>query len=265
MTREHVTVALSGDGGDELFAGYERFAAGLLLGRVAPAARALAPVTSRLARAKGLPERARRALAASTAGLPAGYERLVGVFSPEQVAALAPGSSASKVESEHNGIWAESAGAAPLTRLLHLNLATYLPEALLVKADRMSMRHGLEVRSPLLDTDLLAFALRIPPGQQVRGTSLKRSLKAAARGLVPDEILDRPKRGFGVPLDEWFRGSLAERARAELTGPRSQLRDHLDAAAVEDLVNEHTTGRRDHGERLWSLLLLQGFLAREAA
>jgi asparagine synthase (glutamine-hydrolysing) len=265
MTREHVTVALSGDGGDELFAGYDRFAAGLFLNRVAPAARLLAPVTSRLAQSTRLPERSRRALAASVAGLPEGYERLVAVFSPEQVAALVPGGAASSVAAEHDDVWAASKGSPPLTRLLHLNLKTYLPEALLVKADRMSMRHGLEVRSPLLDTDLLAFAMRIPSGQQVRGRSLKRSLKAAARGLVPDEILARQKRGFGVPLDDWFRGSLAASSRQTLAGPDSHLRGHVDDAAVRQLLSEHARGSLDHGERLWSLLLLEGFLRREAA
>ncbi|MBK5305894.1 MAG: asparagine synthase (glutamine-hydrolyzing) [Frankiaceae bacterium] len=263
MTREHVTVALSGDGGDELFAGYERFAAGSLLGRLGPAASLLAPVTSRLARARSLPERSRRALSAASAGLPGGYERLVAVFSPEQVAALVP--AASSVERAHDDVWAASAGTPTLTRLLHLNVKTYLPEALLVKADRMSMRHGLEVRSPLLDTELLSFALRIPPDQQMRGTSLKRALKAAARGLVPDEVLERPKRGFGVPLDEWFRGTLAATARATLAGPGSALRGHLEPNAVQSLLSEHASGARDHGERLWSLLLLEGFLRREAA
>src|SRR5207247_8157074 len=112
--------------------------------------------------------------------------------------------------------WARSEGAHPLDRLLDLNLRTYLLDDLLVKADRTSMAHGLEVRSPFLDTRLVDFALRLEPRLKVRGLRLKRVLRPALRGVVPDEILRRPKKGFGVPLDRWFREDLGRYVDATL-------------------------------------------------
>ena len=105
---------------------------------------------------------------------------------------------------DYRAIWESSEGAQPLDRLLDLNLRTYLLDDLLVKTDRMSMAHGLEVRCPFLDTELLDFAARLPPAFKARGLSLKRVLKAAVEDLLPRQILRRGKRGFGVPLIAGF-------------------------------------------------------------
>jgi asparagine synthase (glutamine-hydrolysing) len=134
---------------------------------------------------------------------------------------------------------------------------------LLVKADRMSMAHGLEVRSPFLDADLLAYATRLPPRLKARGLSLKRVLKAAVADIVPKEIVDRPKRGFGVPLDRWFRQDLRGYLGATVGAADARVKRHLAPDAVQHLLAEHDAGIRNHGHALWTLLTLEVFLRRE--
>ena len=144
-----------------------------------------------------------------------------------------------------------------------MNVETYLLDDLLVKADRMSMAHGLEVRSPFLDTELLELALRLPPSSKARGLSLKRVLKAAVADLLPPEILGRRKRGFGVPLDRWFREDLAGYLRATVGAPDARVRQHLVGDAVDRVLAEHAAGTRNHGHALWLLLTLEVFLRRQ--
>jgi asparagine synthase (glutamine-hydrolysing) len=157
--------------------------------------------------------------------------------------------------------WQASAGARTLDRLLSLNIETYLLDDLLVKMDRMSMAHGLEVRSPFLDTQLLEFATRLSPALKLRGLSLKRVLKHALTDLLPRDILSRPKRGFGVPLDRWFRDDLASYT-ASMLGKGARVREHLNSTAVDRLLAEHGAGVANHGQPLWTLLTLELFLRR---
>jgi asparagine synthase (glutamine-hydrolysing) len=145
--------------------------------------------------------------------------------------------------------------------LLALNIETYLLDDLLVKMDRTSMAHGLEVRSPFLDTELVEFAARLAPSLKVRGLSLKRVLKRALGDLLPDEILSRPKRGFGVPLDRWFREDLGSYTRSML-GAGARVRAHVRGQAVDELLAEHRSDRAAHGHALWTLLTLELFLRR---
>ena len=261
LTREHVTVALCGDGGDELFAGYERFAAGLLLDqfdrlpasvrRGVTSAAALVPGHAFSGRAGS----AQRMLTRSSLGMPWAYLSWIN-YAPDDVGA-SPGAApwASDDYAAHLG----GAGAHPLDRLLHLNLRTYLLDDLLVKVDRMAMAHGLEVRSPFLDTALAEFVLRLPPRSKIRGTTLKWALKDVVRDLLPREIVHRRKRGFGVPLDRWFRTSLRSFARSRLDGPGSRVRQHLHGEAVTALLDEHDRGT-NHGHTIWTLLTLEVFL-----
>jgi asparagine synthase (glutamine-hydrolysing) len=160
-------------------------------------------------------------------------------------------------------IWRRSAGAHPLDRLLDLNIRTYLLDDLLPKVDRMSMAHGLEVRAPFLDRELAELAFRLSPNARLRGMSLKRVLRAAVRELLPKEILNRPKRGFGVPIDRWFRQDLASYVRSMLCARESRVRDYLAAPAIDGIVRQHQAGAGDHGDTIWSLLTLELFLRRE--
>ena len=152
-----------------------------------------------------------------------------------------------------------------LQRLLALDFSTYLPGSVLAKVDRASMAHGLEVRPPLLDDALVDLAFSLPSTYKVRGGATKVLLKRAARGKVPDEIIDRPKKGFGIPLAAWLRGPL--RARIEDISARSPLWDTglLDRAAFAGWTREHQEKRRDHAKELWALLVLDHWYRRNVA
>jgi asparagine synthase (glutamine-hydrolysing) len=266
LAREHVTVALSGDGGDELFAGYERFVGALgvgIAGRVPQAIRQ--SVADRLQRfpataMRGRAGKAQRFARAAGEGLPFAYLDWVGYVSePWRQRLLADPDDWARAD--YRARWDSSRGARTLDRLLRLNLDTYLVDDLLVKADRTSMAHGLEVRSPLLDTQLLEFAMLLKPNLKARGLSLKRVLKHAVADLLPAEILKRPKRGFGVPLDRWFRDDL-QQYTGSMLGAEARIRGHVDATALNAMLAEHGAGRASHGQALWTLLTLELFLRK---
>jgi asparagine synthase (glutamine-hydrolysing) len=263
LTRGHVTVALSGDGGDELFAGYERFNAALALDRFGPVlrSRAVAGLTA-LPVWPGRAGRVRRALQHAPAGLPDAYLRWVTFIGDDARRALV-GSAESDALDQHRSIWDRSGGADTLHRLLDLNLRTYLLDDLLVKVDRMSMAHGLEVRSPLLDHDLVEFAMRLPARHHIGMVRRKRVLRAAVKELLPGEVLRRRKRGFGVPLDRWFRTDLRDYVERRLGSPRARIRQYLAGAPLDALLGEHLSGHARHGHALWTLLTLDVFLERE--
>lgn len=269
VTRQHVTVALSGDGGDEAFAGYERFLAGLGAQRFAalprPVRAAVAGGVGLLA-PKALHGRAaslQRFLRVAERGLPDAYRSWISYIQDAERDALVNGRASSWALDDYAAIWSSSSGARSLDRLLDLNLRTYLLDDLLVKTDRMSMAHGLEVRCPFLDTEVLSYAAQLPPSLKARGMTLKRVLKAAVKDLLPPEILDRPKRGFGVPLDRWFREDLQQYVAATLGATDARVKEHLAADAVDALLAEHQSQRRNHGHALWTLLTLEVFLRRE--
>lgn len=265
VARSHVTVALSGDGGDEAFAGYERYAAVRLaqaLGK-APAlprlaARALRALpsgrreprspafrTARLLETAALPARAR--YGALVEVFPAGLR--AALYAPELAAALGAPRPA----------W-ELLGPPPLPGARGLQLldaGAYLPDDLLVKADRASMAASLELRSPLLDHEVLELGVSLPESLLLEGRRGKVALRRAFAGLLPPELARRRKTGFGVPLGAWFRGPLRELAGDLLLDGRARARGQLRPRAVERLLAEHAAGRRDHGHRLWCLLVLE--------
>jgi asparagine synthase (glutamine-hydrolysing) len=269
VTARHVTVALSGDGGDELFAGYERFAAGLAARRYsalpAPVQGAVAGLVGLLPGGsfRGRALRAQRFARVAARGLPDAYRCWISFVSEEDREALLDGRRDDWGLDDYRETWERSEGAHPLDRLLDLNLRTYLVDDLLVKADRMSMAHGLEVRSPFLDAGLMSFAARLPPRLKARGLSLKRVLRAAVSDLLPPEILKRAKHGFGVPLDRWFREDLESYVRSTLAAPDARVKEHLAPAAVDRLLADHHAGKRNNGHALWTLLTLEVFLRRE--
>jgi asparagine synthase (glutamine-hydrolysing) len=156
-------------------------------------------------------------------------------------------------------VFAECQGDSVLSRVLEHNFRTYLPFDLLVKADRTSMAHGLELRSPFLDLALMEYAFALPPAYVRRGPETKRVLKYAFRDLLPEPILKRGKMGFGVPLGTWFRGDLQALLQDHL-GPGARLYEYLDARAVARLLDEHGRSLADHGQRLWALLTLEIWL-----
>lgn len=261
ITRREVTVALSGDGGDELFAGYERFAAALAVLRLGGFPSGVQDITLRALRSRG--RRLRRFAAPAALGLPGAYRTWVSYADEPLRHALLGESADNWAVDGYEQVWEDSAAGRPLDRLLNLNLRTYLVDDLLVKTDRMSMAHGLEVRSPFLDTELLELALRLVPSTKVRALELKRVLRDAVSDLLPDEVAKRSKRGFGIPLDRWFRKDLASYVGSTLGASNARVKRHLAAGPIDALLADHARGRSDHGQALWMLLTLEVFLRCE--
>src|SRR4051812_45005736 len=267
MTSKHVTVALAGDGGDELFAGYERFIGGGAAGtyeRLPPLARRAGEGALAVAPAERVPmvPKLQRFVARAGAGMPTAFRQWISYVPDEDTHALTGHVNGWGV-ADYEAAWERTAGDSTLDRLLALNLETYLLDDLLVKVDRMSMAHGLEVRSPFLDYEFVEFAARLRPSFKARGLTLKRVLRDAVRPVLPAEILTRGKRGFGVPLDRWFRTDLRAYAEGMLLGDGARVRHHLDERALQRIVGEHMSGARSNGHTLWTLLTLEVFLRRE--
>jgi asparagine synthase (glutamine-hydrolysing) len=268
LTREHVTVALNGDGGDELFAGYDRYGllpAYRLLGRV-PHAAAAASATARVLGPR-LPSSVRRLLGAVSTRPEESYARTVSYFSPEEKDALYTPWMREQIRGDDSLGLLQSAFAqadAPdlLGRTLQVDLATYLPGDLLVKVDIATMAVGLEGRSPFLDHPLVEFAARLPTSLKRRRGRGKHVLRRAVADLLPPEILARRKMGFGVPVSRWFRGELRDLLHDVVLSERARQRGMLDGAAVAGLVDRHERGAADHGHRLWALLVLELWFRR---
>jgi asparagine synthase (glutamine-hydrolysing) len=281
FARQHVTVVLTGDGGDEVFGGYPRLAAAAYGERLPASARVLAGALGRAvgpgARHGDL--RSRLSRLADRLALPLGERLLswISVFDAPAVhalledpgpdrAAFGPGPAGTgEARRQFETLVADAHEATPLGRALYLNFHTYLPDDLLRKVDRASMAVGLEVRCPLLDRALMEHVARLPDSAKVSRLRLKASLRSLLRGRVPAETLSRRKQGFGLPLGRWFRDELRELVRDCLLGADSRLRGLVRTAAVQALFEDNLARRRDTGQQLWALLVLEQWLRRVAA
>lgn len=262
LARRHVTVALTGDGGDESFGGYARHIA-----------------AARLAPLRRLPHAARRACAAPLRLLSGGvlrelfginadhlrklagmidasderqfYERLVAVTDRSALdAALGKDDMAEDIP----------ALADPVSRLMYRDMTGYLPGDVLVKLDRASMAVSLEGRCPLLDHRVVEFAWHLPNAVKIRDGSGKWLLRQVLRRYVPEELFARPKHGFNVPVGAWLRGPLRDWAEALISPGRLQTQGLLDPAHIRTRWQEHLSGHRDRGYELWAVLMLQAWL-----
>ena len=263
LARETVTVVLTGEGGDELFAGYPKYAVDPLARRLATLPRGFRDafldhgidrlpfgfrklqVVARSARFRNEPER----LAAWFAGF-AGVER-ARLLSPLLRAYDSAGAAA------FAEVLAASPARRPLDRMLDADLRLWLPDDLLMKMDKMSMAASIEARVPLLDHPLIEWAARLPDCFKVRGLEGKVLLKRLARRLLPREVVDRPKVGFTVPLSPWFRGPLRELLADTLLSPACLGRGYYDERLLRSYVEDHLAGRRDRSRELWTLLTLE--------
>ncbi len=253
ITREHVTVALTGDAGDELFAGYPRYRAVKLaeyFDRLPPALRAViaSPLWQKLpAHLRETPERR--------------YLRWITIFDEVARADLYHDDFVGQLEVDPAEFlldsYARSRKRDIVSRTSFVDIETYLPCDLLTKVDIASMANSLECRSPFLDHHVVELAVRMPMGLKMPRLAGKHILKQTFADLLPREIMRRPKMGFGVPLDSWFRGELAGYLRDVLLDPQTLGRGYFRPEGVQRLVDDHVAGRWDHSYRLWSLLVLE--------
>jgi asparagine synthase (glutamine-hydrolysing) len=287
QTRRHVTVALTGDAGDELFGGYDRYRALLLTGyadRLPRAARAwlggpLARSLPASARAKTRLRRVRRLLEGIADRPESRYLRWMTLFDEPSRAALYSDDFLGELAAGMNGddesdparVLGRALGVAPrrdpITRAMIADLLTYLPGDLLHKVDMASMAHSLECRGPFLDHRVVELALAMPLRRKLRlrGGRSKVVLKQAFADLLPPPIRTRAKMGFGVPIDRWFRGELKDELRGVLLDPVTLGRGLFRPESVRTLIDEHTNGLRDHAYKLWGLLMLELWFRRHGA
>lgn len=267
LTRQHVTVALNGDGGDESFAGYNRYLEN----------RAAACYTR-------LPERVRRILSAAGGTIPGGadgriakgrdwltrmaeprtrrYARRVMQFGPLLKAEICtPEFRQATADRDGADLIVDALRQSDardfLEAALDADVAHYLPDCLLVKVDIATMAHGLEGRSPLLDHEFMEFAASLPRSLKLRGREKKYIFRRAVRHLLPAEILDRPKMGFGVPLEHWFRHELRDMAYDLLLSRRTLERGYFRRDVVQRLLVQHSKGTHSWHDELWNLLMLE--------
>ncbi|MCL4531123.1 MAG: asparagine synthase (glutamine-hydrolyzing) [Chloroflexi bacterium] len=271
LTRQYVTVALNGDGGDEDFAGYQRY-------WLDPLANAYLQAPPFLTRnlipsiAHRLPDRSTRPVGQSLVN---GFKRLEQLPRMDRRASIlrwgsyfAPWQRQALWKEEHwenfradnaESLLAESfdkASGSFLDRTLYTDLHNYLPGDLLVKADRMTMAASLEGRSPFLDHEIVEWSARLPDSLKVRGRSGKYLLRKAFTKYLPENVKSHGKQGFGIPLAAWFRGPLVNWSRELLLGAESPLNSLFNPSALQNLIDEHTQARADHGKRLYTLSML---------
>ena len=267
LASQHVKVVLTGEGSDELLAGYGKYpralanwAAGGVYERFVPGAMRSAIASAIVPR---LPGRVGRLAARSFMGMrrrPAEMflDNFAGMPMRQQHALLNPaipaGSDPYAASLEYFGRLNGHSGL--LDRLLYTDMKTYLVE-LLMKQDQMSMSMSIESRVPFLDHHLVEFATRLPHRLKLRGLTTKWILREAARGIIPDSILKRPKMGFPVPFANWIRGSWNGMARDVLLDRRSRERGLINPTAVSQLLDDHRAGTRAGGDAIWALLNLE--------
>lgn len=269
LTREHVTVALNGDGGDENFAGYTRYSIqkfAHLYDKLAALHRVTGlPASKLLAQTfkTTLFDRAHRFARTLADDYATRYVNYICYFTNDMKRELYTSTFAQQME----GIdsfdtvakrFAEAKTSSKLDQMLYADITTYLPDDLLVKVDIDTMAVGLEGRSPFLDHELLELTAQIPFELKLKGRDNKKYiLKKALEGLVPHEVMYRPKRGFSVPLDYWFRNQLKDYVYDELLSQRSLQRGIFEEAAVRKLLDTHTQTQITHANQIWALLTLE--------
>ncbi len=282
LARQHVTVALSGDGGDEMFAGYNRYVLGARIWRRL----STVPGWVRRSAARGIrsvgPDRWERWLGTAQRLLPAGARVAQVGDRMHKLAEVIPASSATEMYRRMVSNWVHPnellrRGAEPLSllmqpqalpdsltfveRMMYLDARTYLPDDIMVKVDRAAMAVSLEARAPFLDHRIVELAWRVPLALKLRGGSGKWILRRLLDRHVPRQLMERPKMGFGVPIDAWLRGPLRDWAEALLDPVRLEQQGLLDPRLIRRRWDEHQGGRQNRQYPLWNLLMFQAWLA----
>lgn len=268
LTREKATVVLTGDGGDELFAGYSRFYAAVVAERIPPA---LGRAAHGLLSSIPVPASDRHWLARgrrffASVGSPLHeritrwnsffYDDLEALFLPDVLAGLTPIDKLRYLDGQRERMTGESV----LARMLHANFTSYLADDLLVKTDRCTMANSIEARSPFLDRELVEYVAALPDNLKLRAGRTKVVLRDAFHDLLPPSVRRRGKMGFGVPLGAWFRRELRDYVRDLLLAPDARYRDMLSGPFVEGLVTQHLAGASNLGQKLWVVLCFERWL-----
>jgi len=269
LAASQVKVALSGEGGDELFGGYYTYVADLLarrVGRLAPLARPLAEALPSRTDRVGFDYKAKRfARAAANADPLERHHAWKEIFAPQLRAELAgPGATGWDPVDLYRERYAETAGADPLARMQDVDLGIYLVDDLLVKTDRASMTHSLETRVPFLDPAVAEFAFSLPRRMKVRGFAKKRLLRKALAPLLPKEIVRGRKQGFSIPIAAWLRGPLEPFAREVLSAGALERQGLLEPTAVAPILDRHCAGQEDLSRQIWGLMALTLWFDRYA-
>jgi asparagine synthase (glutamine-hydrolysing) len=269
LAKQQVTVVLNGDGGDEVFAGYDRFLGALVADRIPHWLTYVGhAVVHCLPHTQGyysVRRRLERFLDDAGTSIEERFLGWISLFNLARVMPLLRRDLAAQVDVEqlHAGFtrWYADGKELPLLhRLLNVNFMTYLPDDLHVKMDRMSMANALETRSPMLDTAVMEFVASLPPAMKIHRTQMKYILKRAFQHLLPPALLNRKKHGFSVPLTHWFRHQLRSYVEETLLSPRARLREYFDQEIIRTLFQEHVDGIRQHRYRLWLLLTFELWL-----
>jgi asparagine synthase (glutamine-hydrolysing) len=267
LARQHVTVALSGDGGDENFLGYQRYLATVIAGQLdrTPAVlrRAVVSLASALPRTgpRSLGSRWRRLAAVLQLEPKRRYLQWLTADDGWKTRLYSPGFE--EMTRSHDSFevlaaaYARSDAPTFVEQTAHADVQLYLPDDLLVKMDVASMASSLEVRSPFLDHQVVEFAASLPPGLKIRGLVQKYLLKQVMQRMLPDQVVRRRKRGFGVPIDHWFRRELREMAYDVLLDARASARGYFRPETLRQYLDDHVQRRADHHARLWTLLMLE--------
>ncbi|MDP1853082.1 MAG: asparagine synthase (glutamine-hydrolyzing) [Candidatus Omnitrophota bacterium] len=269
LARKDVTVALSGDAGDELFAGYDRYAANKLAGYYSSFPRLFRNRISRFLEKfpestakKGIIKRIKRFINASDLPKEKRYAAWVSAFDNVLKEKIYSRQMQERLENIDScdyilDMYRKSDAVDFIDSTLFVDTMTYLPNDLLVKVDIVSMANSLEVRSPFLDHKLVEFAAQIPSSLKLKGLTTKYILKQALRKLLPREIIQRRKEGFGVPVGRWFQNEIKDYAYNLLLSKPSIGRGYFRPEAIREMFNEHISGKIDHGQRIWILLNLE--------
>ncbi len=270
LARSEVKVALSGEGGDELFGGYNYYAGHGLARRLAPAASLLRPLVERLPtsteRASSLDWRAKRFVRSAHLSTLDRHYAWKSVFTPEERTALVqPEARTGFDPRDLLGVHYDAgAGADELSRVMGLDLSVFLVDDMLVKTDRASMAHSLEARVPILDQVVAEFALALPSRSKVRGLAKKRLLRQAVTPLLPREVIAGKKRGFSPPIGNWLRNELQPLTREVLSPGALREQGYFRHEAVSLFIDEHAARKADHSRKIWALLTFSLWLHRYA-